>query len=215
MNHIQRCLILSFFLFSISIVAQETEENLIKSEDSLKLNHFALGIKIGIPNIVGGSAEIVLPVLNNHFAPFLDYNNFSLTFSDLEANLSSIGYGAKYYFGEKGNGFFISLGRSALKTDIVFNELLFVDNVTKQSTTGTGKTELQLNTTDFKVGIKTGGTIYFLFELGYGLGDIPDTLNFTATSDGITESFSEDIPPLPGLGSNGILIGNVGFGIAF
>ncbi|MDC0875175.1 hypothetical protein OAP64_06035, partial [Flavobacteriaceae bacterium] len=84
MNHIQRCLILSFFLFSISIVAQETEENLIKSEDSLKLNNFALGIKIGIPNIVGGSAEIVLPVLNNHFAPFLDYNNFSLTFSDLE-----------------------------------------------------------------------------------------------------------------------------------
>ena len=215
MNHIQRCLILSIFFFSISIEAQQTEENSIKKVDSLKLNHFSLGIKIGIPNIVGSSAEIVLPLLNNHFAPFLDYNNFSLTFSDLEANLSSIGYGAKYYFGEKGNGFFISLGKSSLKTDIVFNELLFVDNVANQSTTGDGKTELQLNTTDFKVGIKTGGTIYFLFELGYGFGDIPDTLNFTATSDGITESFSEDIPPLPGLGSTGILIGNVGFGIAF
>ena len=215
MNHIKRCLLISIFLFSISIVAQEAEENSIKSKDSLKLNHFALGIKIGIPNIVGGSAEIVLPILNNHFAPFLDYNSFSLTFSDLEANLSSIGYGAKYYFGEKGNGFFMSLGRSTLKTDIVFNDLLFVDNVAQQSITGTGKTDLQLNTTDFKVGIKTGGTIYFLFELGYGFGDIPDLLNFTATSNGITESFSEDIPPLPGLGSNGILIGNVGFGIAF
>ena len=215
MNYIKRCLLISIFLFSISIVAQETEENPIKSEDSLKLNHFALGIKIGIPNIVGGSAEIMLPILNNHFAPFLDYNSFSLTFSNLEANLSSIGYGVKYYFGEKGKGFFMSLGRSALKTDIVFNDLLFVDNVAQKSITGTGKTELQLNTTDFKVGIKTGGTIYFLFELGYGFGDIPDSLNFTATSNGITESFSEDIPPLPGLGSNGILIGNVGFGIAF
>ena len=120
MNHIKRCLLIPVFLFSISIVAQETEENSIKNKDSLKLNHFALGIKIGIPNIVGGSAEIVLPLLNNHFAPFLDYNNFSLTFSDLEANLSSIGYGAKYYFGEKGNGFFCEPRKKRIKNRYCF-----------------------------------------------------------------------------------------------
>jgi len=51
--------------------------------------------------------------------------------------------------------------------------------------------------------------------LGYGLGTIPSELNFTATSSGITESFTEDIPTLPGLGANGIILGNVGFGYSF
>ena len=47
------------------------------------------------------------------------------------------------------------------------------------------------------------------------MGSIPDSLNFTATSKGITETFSEDIPSIPGLSSEGLLIGNIGLGISF
>ncbi|MDA9572467.1 hypothetical protein N9R44_03775, partial [Flavobacteriaceae bacterium] len=75
--------------------------------------------------------------------------------------------------------------------------------------------DFNLDTTNFKIGIKTGGTIFFRLELGYGVGSIPDALDFTATFEGITQSFSEAIPPIPGLGSEGVLIGNVGFGFSF
>ena len=86
MNHIQRCLILSFFLFSISIVAQETEENLIKSEDSLKLNHFALGIKIGIPNIVGGSwnhSVFIYAIIFTHFVMSREIKTWGIILSGI------------------------------------------------------------------------------------------------------------------------------------
>ena len=83
------------------------------------------------------------------------------------------------------------------------------------SSTGTVSTEFNFNTTNLKLGIKTSGKLYFRFEVGFGFGDIPDSIDFTATVDGITESFSEEIPPIPGLGQSGILIGNIGFGVAF
>ena len=85
----------------------------------------------------------------------------------------------------------------------------------RQSTSGDASTAFNFNTANLKLGIKTGGTIYFHFEVGYGFGDIPDTIDFTATADGITESFSEELPPIPGLSSGGILIGTVGFGVSF
>ena len=51
--------------------------------------------------------------------------------------------------------------------------------------------------------------------MGYGFGNIPESVDFTATASGITESFSEEIPPIPGVSSNGTIIGNIGFGISF
>ena len=67
-----------------------------------------------------------------------------------------------------------------------------------------------------KLGLKTGGTLYFSFELGYGFGTIPDSLTFNAVSStGISESVTEDIPNIPGIGSGGMVVGNIGFGISF
>jgi hypothetical protein len=183
--------------------------------DSLTVKRFSIGAKIGIPSIVGGSVEIVLPILNNHFAPYVNYSRFSLSFREVETSLSSTGFGAKYYFGEKGSGFFISVGRNTLETDITFGDLLFVDNTSLRSIIGSGGTLLKINTSNIKMGVKTGGSIYFLFELGYGIGEIPNELKFMATSNGITDSFIEEVPSLPGLGNNWILLGNVGFGISF
>ena len=65
--------------------------------------------------------------------------------------------------------------------------------------------------------LKKDGRIYFNFELGYGIGSIPEELKFNATSTtGKTQSTTEEIPNIPGVNpGGGILIGNVGFGISF
>ena len=213
MKLLRNSVLFVIFTFYSSLFSQETDNSI--KQDSLKVKRFSIGVRIGIPTVVGGSAEIVLPLFNNHFAPFVNYSSFSLSFKEVETNLSFIGFGTIYYFGENGSGFFISVGRNTLKTDIIFGDLLFVDNTSLQSFIGSGGTLLKINTSDIKIGIKTAGAFYFLFELGYGIGKIPDELKFTATSNGISDSFIEEVPPIPGLGSNGVLFGNVGFGLSF
>ncbi|MDA0985717.1 MAG: hypothetical protein O3C56_07915 [Bacteroidetes bacterium] len=201
-----------FLLTSLFVHAQvmesETEET-----DLPRVKRVALGVKLGIPNLTSGSAELILPFLKNHFAPTIEYSKIGLNFENIETNISYTEYGVNYYFNQKGNGLFIGVGKASLSTDITFTDLIFSNAI--ETITGSGSTNLDLETTNFKIGIKTGGTFYFKFEVGYGMGTIPSVLNFQATANGITESFSEDIPPIPGLGKDGILIGTIGFGIAF
>ena len=59
------------------------------------------------------------------------------------------------------------------------------------------------------------GFVYIETTGNSPIGKIPDELKFTATSNGISDSFIEEVPPIPGLGSNGVLFGNVGFGLSF
>ena len=53
-------------LFSNLAFSQVKEVEVL---DSAKVRHINLGIRLGIPNLIGGSAEIVLPVLGNRIAP--------------------------------------------------------------------------------------------------------------------------------------------------
>ena len=68
---------------------------------------------------------------------------------------------------------------------------------------------------NFAWGLKTGGVLYFRIEAGYGLGSPPKSIDFTATANGVTESFSEPIPEIPGVNESGLLIGNIGIGFSF
>jgi len=205
---------ITLFFFSISLSAQSyIKEQSINNSDSLKVKRISIGILLGIPNIAGGSSEIVLPILNNHFTPYIDYSSSNLPSGDIETKFSFIEYGVKYYFNKKGYGFFTSIGQSKLEANFIFKELFFSDN--NGSTLGSIKIPLRLNTTNLKLGIKTEGSFFFRFEIGYGFGDIPFELKFKAKANGISESFTEDIPSIPGLGLNGILLANFGFGLAF
>ena len=65
------------------------------------------------------------------------------------------------------------------------------------------------------MGLKSDGKFFFRFEVGYGLGNIPEDISFRSTYNGITELFTEDIPEIPGLGQNGLLVSNIGLGFAF
>lgn len=206
-------LITYLFLLSIFTSFAQTESSKEENKDSLKVKHFSIGLKLGFPNLASGSAELTLPILNNHFAPYIDYSKIPLNFESVETTIAYTEFGINYYFNKKANGFFLGIGKGSLSTDVTFTNLLFSSGL--QSLIGSGSTELNLDTTNFKLGVKTSGTVFFRFELGYGLGKIPDSLNFIATLNGISESFTESIPPIPGLTTSGILIGNVGFGFAF
>ena len=82
--------------------------------------------------------------------------------------------------------------------------------------TGKGSTDLKIDTYNFKAGYKTGNRFYFRFEIGYGVGEIPENLVFLATASNGTElETTQPIPKIPGVGSKGMVIGNIGFGIAF
>ena len=178
--------------------------------ESSSSKRISVGAKVGVPNILSLNGEVVLPILDNHFAPFIDYGAF-----DIEDDLTDIGlkyteFGLNYYFGSKGKGLYIGAGIAELSTDLIFNDLEFDDG-----TTGSGTAGIDIGTTNLKLGLKTGGVLYFRIEVGYGLGSPPKTIDFTATSNGITEEFSEPIPEIPGVNESGLLIGNIGFGFSF
>lgn len=208
-----RSLLFFFLLINVSLVYSQVEESTNEITDSINLNRFSLGLKLGIPNVIGGTAEVLLPVLKNRVAPFLDYSRFNIETNDLDTNLTYLEFGANLYFNEKGNGFFISLGQSQFNTNLVYYNLNFNDEI--QSVTGTGAAKFNFTTTNLKLGIKTKDTFYFRFEVGFGFGNIPDFIEFTATEKNIVQNFSEKLPPIPGVNSSGIIIGNIGFGTSF
>lgn len=211
----KKYLLIPIIIISTALNAQTSSDEIEESEIEPKIKHFALGAKVGIPQVLSGSLEVVLPILNNHFAPYIDLSSFNADDSGDEFSFFYAEYGLNFYLGEKGKGIYLSVGQSSLNFDLTFNDLIYSDG--GQSIVGTGTAELNLNTTNLKLGIKTGGTLYFRFELGYALGEIPDSIDFTATSNGITESFSEEIPRIPGINDSGagIPLANIGIGIAF
>lgn len=204
--------ILLLLLLATSLAfCQESKNDSTNNEDKSKL--ISLGTKLGVPNILSFNGEIILPFLGNHFAPFVDYGSFNVEIEDTETSLNYLEYGLNLYFGSKGKGFYASAGMGQLSSNITFNDLTFEENGISQK--GSATTGLDIDTLNLKLGAKTGGFVFLRIELGYGIGTIPDKLNFTATSNGITESFSEEIPSFAGISSNGLLIGNIGLGISF
>ena len=199
--------LLSLLTLSMSAQMNETDQAIEKSKT------FSIGVKVGVPNIISINGEFVLPVLNNRFAPYVDYGSFGLDIEDTETTLKFIEYGLNIYMGKKGKGLYLGAGSGTLKNEFTFKNLTFEENGV--SLQGSVTTQLNINALNLKLGFKTGGAFYFRIEAGYGLGTIPDTLNFTASSGGITETFTEEIPEIPGIGTNGFAIGNIGFGLSF
>lgn len=206
---------------SFQLAAQEEVMNQ-EVNDTLenKVKRVSLGVKVGIPNIAGVSVEGVTPILDNRIAPFFDYSSFTVNPDESEVSLSYNEFGANVYFGNKGKGVYAGIGFGNLETDIAFES-----QITEDGNSGIFRGEItnSLKSTNLKIGVKTGGRIYFRLELGYGIADVPDgfdvngTFTYTLNGQSITEqnTQSEDFPPIPGVGDGGILIGNFGFGVSF
>jgi hypothetical protein len=202
-----------FLMLSLISTAYVSAQDISITDSISKSKTFSIGVKAGVPNILSLNGEFVLPILNNHIAPFIDYGSFSLDVENTQADLKYLEYGLNIYFGNKGKGLYVGAGSGKLTNEFTFNDLTFEDNGV--SLKGSATTSLDINALNLKLGFKSGGLIYFRIEAGYGIGTIPDRLNFTATSGGITETFSEEIPAIPGIGSNGFAIGNIGLGVSF
>ena len=202
-----------FLILSLISTAYVSAQDSSITDGASKSKTISIGVKVGAPNILSLNGEFVLPILNNHIAPFIDYGSFSLDIENTQADLKYLEYGLNIYFGNKGKGLYVGAGSGKLTNEFTFNDLTFEDNGV--SLKGSATTSLDINALNLKLGFKSGGLIYFRIEAGYGIGTIPDRLNFTATSGGITETFSEEIPAIPGIGSNGFAIGNIGLGVYF
>ena len=174
----------------------------------------ALGVKLGIPNIIGGNVEVIFPVLNNHLAPYADFSGFDIDpDEDTSVAMSYTEFGLNYYFGQTGTGAYLSAGLGNLTTDLTFSNIEVEDGIYD----GIGTVEEKIATTNLKIGYKSSGRFYFRIELGYGIGNIPDQLEIQARSASLGETSTEyeEFPDIPGVSENGIVIGNIGFGISF
>lgn len=219
--------ILSSLIFSLSVLNAQDVEKSISSNSSLieegvlqestkfddEIKRLSIGFKVGIPNIASLGLQYNLPIFNNHLAPFIEYSSYSYDDAEVEGNLNFSEFGASYFFNESGKGLYVGVGLSSLKLDVLYNNISL-----DFGKTGSGSTEIALNTTNLKLGLKTGGRIYLRLEMGYGLGDLPTQVTFVASENSnpsYTETTTEDIPDIPGISETGLIIGNIGFGLSF
>ena len=209
----KKLLLTILMVFSAIGFAQEADQQ-EETLDSLApgIKRFSVGLKIGVPNIAGLSLEGVTPLLDNRVAPYIDFSSFDVKDAETEIGLSYSEFGANVYFGNKGKGAYAGIGFGNLSTDLTFYENL------DGGGRGKGTIGLDIKSTNLKFGIKTGGRFYFRFEVGYGLtNDVPDDITVTLTEIGGngTETDTFEVPTIPGVGTNGILLGNFGFGLSF
>ncbi|MEL0275641.1 MAG: hypothetical protein VW943_06935 [Flavobacteriaceae bacterium] len=209
----KKLLLTTLIVFSAIGFAQEADQQ-EETLDSLapRIKRFSVGLKIGVPNIAGLSLEGVTPLLDNRVAPYIDFSNFDVKDAETEIGLSYSEFGANVYFGNKGKGAYAGIGFGNLSTDLTFYENL------DGGGRGKGTIGLDIKSTNLKFGIKTGGRFYFRFEVGYGLtSDVPENITLTLREIGGTNSNEEtfEVPTIPGVGTNGILLGNFGFGLSF
>ena len=209
----KKLLLTILIVFSAIGFAQEADQQ-EETLDSLApgIKRFSVGLKIGVPNIAGLSLEGVTPLLDNRVAPYIDFSSFEVKDAETEIGLSYSEFGANVYFSNKGKGAYAGIGFGNLSTDLTFYENL------DGGGRGKGTIGLDIKSTNLKFGIKTGGRFYFRFEVGYGLtSDVPENITLTLREIGGTNSNEEtfEVPTIPGVGTNGILLGNFGFGLSF
>jgi len=212
---------LVFFLNNKSFSQNLQKKDTIKIDTISNLKRFSFGIKMGIPNILGLTTEAILPIFKNRVSPYFDYSSFKLNPEKTSIDLNYIDYGVNIYINDKGSGFYASLGSGNLSSLIFFDEIELTD---ENGNKGIGSAQLKenINTFNIKFGIKSNSKIFFRLEVGYGIGGIPNNLSLTGSfnyeKDGTSYisngSSTESFPTIPGIGSNGIIMGNFGFGIS-
>lgn len=205
-------LLAMLFSFVSGMAQEEMVSDTLDYPLDEKTKRFSLGLKVGIPNIISLSSEIVTPWLENRIAPYADISAFGLKDNETDIDLNNTEFGVNFYLGNRGKGFYMAVGRANLSANVTYFDTL------ENGIPAEGKSNIKIQTTNLKLGVKTGERIYFRFEFGYGLtADIPETIEVLVKSEegNQTQSNTYAFPTIPGVGTQGVLIGNFGFGIAF
>jgi hypothetical protein len=192
-------LILNFMknilLFS-SLICFLVLANVVNSNVKGQEDPYRIGLKIGLPQVVGLNLEYVTPLMNKRLAADLDFSYIPIKTSETTVDFSNIGLFADYYFSKEGRGLYGGFG---------YNMMGF--NATKTLSDGSkGTANITLNSLGLKIGGKHGKKFYFRWELGYSLA--LSTPVFEVVSSTKTETFKSPIT-----GSSPIA--NIGFGFAF
>jgi len=200
-------LFIVFLLCSIISFAQETnnEEELQNEEISIK--PLRIGVKLGAPSLFTANIEYVTPLFDNRVAIILDYMSLSHTIDEVSLDYNNFEIGTNIYLKENGKGLYGSITYFSFKSEGVYEDAEFDDFV------GEGRTEINFNTINFKIGAKLGNAFFFRIEAGYGFGEIPETITVTSTQT--PETIEEEIPDIPGISSSGAIVFNFGIGFAF
>jgi hypothetical protein len=187
-----------------------------QEEKPIDINPIRIGVKIGVPDIVAGNIEYVTSLFNNRVALFADYSKFNVNEEDAEVKVNYIEGGLNIYFNTKGRGLYASVSLSNLKVDGKYTDAETRDNVDFD---GVATGDVQIKTTNLKLGAKLGKKFYFRIEAGYGFGDIPQEIEVrgNVTSGGTTTEQIDyvEIPDIPGISESGMIVANIGFGFSF
>jgi hypothetical protein len=198
---------LVLILFCITGFAQEvTVTQTTESSESIK--PLRIGTKLGVPSLITLNAEYVTPLLDERVAATLDFMSLSKTVDDVTIKYNNFEFGANVYLQETGKGLYASLTYLSFKSTGTFEDVDYDDG-----SFGPGTAKIDFSTVNFKVGAKLGRVFYFRAELGYGFGKIPETV--VVKSSNSVATAEEDIPSIPGMGSSGTVIFNIGFGFGF
>lgn len=198
-------------LFSLLLLAFTATLSAQNSDDP-DLRRFRIGLKAGVPNIIGGNAEYVLPILDNHLAPYLDYSTFSLEVDGVDTSFNFFEIGSNVYFNNRGKGLYASLSYGSFNLEGTYTDAETIDGEVFE---GEAEGDIDITTFNLKLGVKLGNKFYFRAEAGYGFGDIPEVVEIRGTVNGQPETGVEEIPDVPGIGDNGLLVANIGFGFSF
>ena len=177
-------------------------------------------LKLGMPNLLGFSAEYQLDLPMPGVAPYIDFSVFSLDLDEtVSMGINYIGFGGKLYLDEiiGKPGYFAGLGFGRLGfslTDNGYSYFDFDDNWDYVEIKGEGKASIAVNMLQLKIGKRwMFGPITIAVESGYSLGKLDDELTIDVKyDDGTSEKETESTEDIP-LG--GGPIGAFSIGIAF
>ena len=198
------------FLLVISLFIIVPFVSLAQSEKSGKpdINPFRIGFKVGFPDGIALGVEYVTPLLGNRIAPYADYG--MIIVDDVDANYFEIG--SNIYFRKTGQGGYVSAGYGNLNAK--------VSNLEGETEDGreytNGVAEEQISSFNLKLGGKWGKKLYFRFEIGYALGELPQEIVIIGEVDGQPEpiilSYDEVFDYISG---QGYPLLNLGLGYSF
>lgn len=206
----------SSFLFSQEYSTENEFEN---------VRPFRIGVKSGIPNLLSGNIEYVLPVLNRKIAVSADYSKISLNAGDfgfeaedgseiMEQEFDYLEGGINYYFFKPGKGLYAGVSYS--NYNLKGNLPDFAENGNGEMVDG--YIDFSNNSINLKAGAKWGGFFYFRPEIGYALNPFPSRLPVRVEfEDGTSEDRELDLSADSGLLDliyNGMIF-NIGIGFSF
>lgn len=200
------------FLLSISILISSI------ADAQLFVKRFRIGAKVGLPNVLGPEAEVVLPGLGNRLAPFAGFSYFTPTLKSNQQNFLFWEAGLNVY--PLGGGKLVYAGFSLSQFNLDGN-YSGAQTINGETFEGFANGKLSFSTFNTKVGVRFGGLFYTKIEVGYGFGNIPQKI--TLTGEAINKNTNEryvgtgevDIPNIPLIGPKGMFLANIGFGLAF